>query len=43
MVPPVEQRSSTILEQVLSHLKGVRTSLRGWRACCPGSFCSTWG
>jgi len=35
MVPSVEQRSSPILEQVLSQLKGVRTSLRGWRACCP--------
>jgi hypothetical protein len=35
MVSSVEQRSSPILEQVLSHLKGVRTSMRGWRACCP--------
>jgi len=29
------QLSSSALEQVLSHLKGVRTSMRGWRACCP--------
>ncbi len=36
MVPSVVQPSSSpILEQVLSHLKGVRTSMRGWRACCP--------
>ena len=35
MVLTVDQQSSLILEQVLSHLKGVRTSMRGWRACCP--------
>src|SRR5690349_10945218 len=35
MVLTVDQRSSPILEQVLSHLKGVRTSMHGWRACCP--------
>ena len=35
MVLTVDQRSSPILEQVLSHLKGVRTSIHGWRACCP--------
>ena len=27
--------SSPALEQVLSHLKRVRTSERGWKACCP--------
>jgi hypothetical protein len=31
----VQPSSSPILEQVLSQLKGVRTSMRGWRACCP--------
>src|SRR5215471_10883786 len=35
MIPSALQQSSPILEQVLSHLKGVRTSMRGWRACCP--------
>jgi DNA-binding CsgD family transcriptional regulator len=35
MVFSLEQRSSPILEQVLSQLKEVRTSLRGWKACCP--------
>jgi hypothetical protein len=35
MVPSAVQQSSPILEQVLSRLKGVRTSTRGWRACCP--------
>src|SRR6266702_5965167 len=36
MVPSVVQPSSSpSLEQVLSHLKGVRTSMRGWTACCP--------
>src|SRR6266702_6168965 len=36
MVPSVVQPSSSpSLEQVLSHLKGIRTSMRGWRACCP--------
>src|SRR5579859_1036752 len=27
--------SSPALDNVLAHLKGVRTSLRGWKACCP--------
>src|SRR5260221_1811952 len=27
--------SSPALDKVLAHLKGVRTSLRGWKACCP--------
>jgi putative DNA primase/helicase len=31
----IAQQSSPALEQVLSQLKGVRTSMRGWRACCP--------
>jgi len=31
----VQPSSSAILEQVLSQLKGVRTSMHGWRACCP--------
>jgi DNA-binding transcriptional regulator YhcF (GntR family) len=35
MIPSPTQPSSPALEQVLSQLKGVRTSLRGWRACCP--------
>jgi hypothetical protein len=35
MIPSALQQSSPILEQVLSHLTGVRTSIRGWRACCP--------
>jgi hypothetical protein len=35
MVLTVDQQLSPILEQVLSHLKGVRTSMHGWRACCP--------
>src|SRR5215472_16168280 len=35
MIPSALQQSSPILEQVLSQLKGVRTSIRGWRACCP--------
>src|SRR5260370_32234856 len=35
MVTSIGQQSSPALEQVLSQLKGVRTSMRGWRACCP--------
>src|SRR5947209_6779287 len=35
MVTSMALQSSPALEQVLSHLKGVRTSMRGWRACCP--------
>ena len=36
MVTSMAQPSSSpALEQVLSQLKGVRTSMRGWRACCP--------
>ncbi len=35
MVTSIAQSLSPALEQVLSHLKGVRTSMRGWRACCP--------
>src|SRR6266700_3515163 len=35
MVTSFAQQSSPALEQVLSQLKGVRTSMRGWRACCP--------
>src|SRR6266536_1370621 len=35
MVHSPTQPFSPALEQVLSHLKGVRTSTRGWRACCP--------
>jgi AAA domain len=30
-----EQTASPTLDHVLDQLKGVRTSLRGWRACCP--------
>ncbi|HZU66280.1 MAG TPA: AAA family ATPase [Ktedonobacteraceae bacterium] len=30
-----EQPASPTLDHVLAQLKGVRTSLRGWRACCP--------
>jgi hypothetical protein len=29
------QAASPTLDHVLAQLKGVRTSLRGWRACCP--------
>ncbi|MFL5667654.1 MAG: AAA family ATPase [Ktedonobacteraceae bacterium] len=32
---PLQQAPSPALEQVMAHLKGVRTSLRGWKACCP--------
>ena len=35
MVISFAQQSSPALEQVFSQLKGVRTSMRGWRACCP--------
>ena len=35
MIPSPTQQSSLALEQVLSQLKGVHTSMRGWRACCP--------
>ena len=35
MITSIAQQSSPGLEQVLSQLKGVRTSMRGWRACCP--------
>src|SRR5437016_2484819 len=35
MVTSIAQQSSPTLEQVFSQLKGVRTSMRGWRACCP--------
>ena len=31
----LEQTASPALDHVLAQLKGVRTSLRGWRACCP--------
>src|SRR5437764_805147 len=30
-----EESSSPALDNVLAHLKGVRPSLRGWKACCP--------
>src|ERR1700694_1064898 len=29
------QSTSPALDHVLAQLKGVRSSLRGWRACCP--------
>src|SRR5258708_37081263 len=35
MVMTPAQPSSPALDKVLAHLKGVRTSLRGWTACCP--------
>ena len=35
MVANFTQQSSPVIEQVLSHLTGVRTSIHGWRACCP--------
>ncbi len=35
MVQSPVQPASPTLENVLAHLKGVRTSLRGWKACCP--------
>src|SRR5947199_9452163 len=35
MVMSPAEPSSPALDNVLAHLKGVRPSLRGWRACCP--------
>jgi AAA domain len=35
MVMSPVRSSSPALDNVLAHLKGVRTSLRGWKACCP--------
>jgi len=35
MVTSPIQASSPALDNVLAQLKGVRTSLRGWKACCP--------
>src|SRR5690242_3672961 len=35
MSPYPEQPASPTLDHVLAQLKGVRSSLRGWRACCP--------
>ncbi len=35
MVMTPSQPSSPALDNVLAHLKGVRTSLHGWTACCP--------
>src|SRR6266516_5103205 len=35
MATSIAQQSFPALEQVWSQLKGVRTSMRGWRACCP--------
>src|SRR5689334_21683716 len=35
MHPYPEQLASPTLDHVLAQLKGVRSSLRGWRACCP--------
>ena len=35
MVSSVGHQSNPILDHVLSHLKGVRSSMRGWKACCP--------
>jgi hypothetical protein len=35
MVTSQLQASSPALQNVLAHLKGVRTSTRGWKACCP--------
>ena len=35
MVTSPVQSSSPALDNVLAQLKGVRTSLRGWKACCP--------
>jgi len=35
VVTSIAQQSSPALEQVLSQLKGVRTSMHGWRASCP--------
>src|SRR5258708_6365715 len=35
MVMSPVRSSSPALDNVLAHLKGVRTSLHGWKACCP--------
>ena len=35
MVMSPEESSSPALDHVLAQLKGVRTSLHGWKACCP--------
>src|SRR5258708_38315742 len=35
MVTATVHVSSPALDKVLANLKGVRTSLRGWKACCP--------
>src|SRR6266849_7689707 len=35
MVISLMQQPHPSLETVMSHLKGVRKSLRGWVACCP--------
>src|SRR5438552_6009106 len=35
MVMSAAETSSPALDNVLAHLKGVRSSLRGWTACCP--------
>ncbi|GAC1369312.1 MAG: hypothetical protein NVSMB44_36120 [Ktedonobacteraceae bacterium] len=35
MVTSPGQAPSPALDTVLAHLKGVRTSLHGWKACCP--------
>jgi AAA domain-containing protein len=35
MATSLAHTSSSAIEQVLSHLTGVRASMRGWRACCP--------
>src|SRR5437764_15054591 len=35
MVMSAAETSSPALDNVLAHLKGVRPSLRGWKACCP--------
>ena len=35
MVMSPVHSSSPALDNVLAHLKGVRTSLHGWKACCP--------
>src|SRR5438270_12732160 len=35
MVTSPVHPSSLALQNVLAHLQGVRTSLHGWKACCP--------
>ena len=35
MVMSPEESSSPVLDNVLAHLKGARSSLHGWTACCP--------